>query len=70
MTISDNGSGIDPAILKKIFDPFFTTKGNAGTGLGLYVSYNIVKLHNGTIFVKSTVGKGTKVLISLPKGEY
>ncbi|RMI16970.1 MAG: sensor histidine kinase [Calditrichaeota bacterium] len=66
LTITDNGCGIPPEVMNRIFDPFFTTKGNRGTGLGLYVSYNIIKVHNGTISVNSTPGKGTTVIITLP----
>jgi signal transduction histidine kinase len=63
--ISDNGCGIDEKNLKKIFEPFFSTK-NSGTGLGLSVSYGIVKNHNGDIHVSSTPGKGTTFTIELP----
>ncbi|MBY6037902.1 PAS domain S-box protein [Fictibacillus nanhaiensis] len=63
--IRDFGCGMDEAILKKIGKPFFTTK-NEGTGLGLMVSNNIIKHHNGKIDVKSEKGKGTNFLISLP----
>jgi signal transduction histidine kinase len=63
--ISDNGCGIDEKNLKKIFEPFFSTK-NSGTGLGLSVSYGIVKNHNGDIRVSSTPGKGTTFTIELP----
>ncbi|MFO0752527.1 MAG: ATP-binding protein [Thermodesulfovibrionales bacterium] len=54
----DTGTGIPPEDLSKIFDPFFTTK-EKGTGLGLAVSYNIVKKMNGTLSVESEPGKGT-----------
>ncbi|MCB9493819.1 MAG: response regulator [Desulfobacteraceae bacterium] len=65
--ITDNGQGIPPENLPKIFDPFFTTKPiGKGTGLGLNVAYNIIKMHNGTINAKSKLGKGTLFLISLP----
>ncbi|MDI6789846.1 MAG: PAS domain S-box protein [Thermodesulfobacteriota bacterium] len=65
--ISDTGKGIPPANLRKIFDPFFTTKPvGKGTGLGLNVSYNIVKKHQGEIKVESEVGKGTTFVIRLP----
>lgn len=64
--ISDTGSGIPKAILPKIFDPFFTTN-KQGTGLGLSVSYNIVKRHNGDISVESKQGQGTSFMITLPK---
>src|SRR6266702_652859 len=61
------GGGIPANNLGKIFDPFFTTKPvGKGPGLGLTVSYGIVKKHNGDIEVKSTVGKGAKVTITLP----
>jgi len=67
IAISDTGSGIDKENLPKIFDPFFTTKEvGKGTGLGLNVAYNIIKKHNGTIEVESTVGKGTTFSIRLP----
>ena len=65
--IDDTGEGIPEDILGKIFDPFFTTKEQgAGTGLGLSVSHEIIEKHGGTIAVNSTVGKGTRFLVSLP----
>jgi Amt family ammonium transporter len=63
---SDTGYGIPEKDLGKIFEPFFSTKGGAGTGLGLWVSYNIIKAHKGTIEIKSKEGKGTTVSIQLP----
>ncbi|HFQ89436.1 MAG TPA: sensor histidine kinase [Desulfobulbus sp.] len=64
--ISDTGKGIAPELLDHIFDPFFTTKGDSGTGLGLWVSYGIIKNHGGIIRVESTVGVGTEFFITLP----
>lgn len=64
--ISDTGPGIAPDVLPKIFDPFFSTK-KTGSGLGLSVSYNIIKSHKGQIKAESTLGKGTTFTISLPK---
>jgi two-component system NtrC family sensor kinase len=62
---TDNGSGIAKENLEKIFDPFFTTK-DTGHGLGLAISYGIIKEHKGTIFVESEVGKGTTFFVRLP----
>ncbi|WP_409077849.1 ATP-binding protein [Pseudomonas sp. FW305-28] len=65
--VADNGSGIPPETLQKIFDPFFTTKPiGQGTGLGLSLSYGIVKKHNGEITVRSEVGVGTTFRVELP----
>ncbi|APF17083.1 signal transduction histidine kinase, nitrogen specific, NtrB [Caldithrix abyssi DSM 13497] len=64
--VSDTGCGIPPEIVHKIFDPFFTTKGQQGTGLGLAVIWGILENHEGTISVKSKVGKGTTFTIHLP----
>lgn len=68
--IQDTGIGIDPAIVDKIFDPFFTTKDvGEGTGLGLAVSYSLVKQMDGILDVKSQPGKGTRFIISLPANQ-
>ncbi|WP_428993589.1 ATP-binding protein [Pseudomonas fluorescens] len=65
--VADNGSGIPPDTLQKIFDPFFTTKPiGQGTGLGLSLSYGIVKKHHGEITVRSEVGVGTTFRVELP----
>jgi signal transduction histidine kinase len=65
--VKDNGNGIPEEIKDKIFQPFFTTKPTGeGTGLGLSLSYDIVKAHGGEIKVNSKVGEGTEFLISLP----
>ncbi len=65
--ITDTGSGIPPEHLNKIFDPFYTTKDALkGTGLGLAVSYGIIKKHGGDIKVASELGKGTTFTVRLP----
>jgi two-component system NtrC family sensor kinase len=63
--ISDNGCGIAPVDIQKIFDPFFSKKVN-GTGLGLAVSYGIIKSHEGDIRAYSELGKGTRFVIEVP----
>ncbi len=65
LRVTDTGPGIPAGALRKVFDPFYTTK-PTGTGLGLFVSQRIVKLHAGTIEVESTEGKGTCFTIQLP----
>jgi len=71
--IKDNGTGIDPKSLDKLFEPFFTTKGkNNGTGLGLPISYGIIKMHKGNIKVISNTDKskgstGTTFIITIPR---
>jgi signal transduction histidine kinase len=65
--VTDNGHGIDKNNLSRIFDPFFTTKPTGeGTGLGLSVSYGIIKNHGGDIAVESEIGKGSTFTITLP----
>lgn len=65
--VKDNGCGIKPEHLPHIFDPFFTTKPvGQGTGLGLSVSYGIIRDHGGAIEVESEVGRGTLFRIRLP----
>ena len=67
LTVRDNGGGIPEEIRDKIFQPFFTTKPTGqGTGLGLSLSYDIVKAHGGSISVRSAEGKGTEFTINLP----
>jgi signal transduction histidine kinase len=67
ITVSDNGNGIPQNIIDKIFQPFFTTKPTGeGTGLGLSLSYDIVKAHGGEIKVESKEGEGTEFIIHLP----
>jgi two-component system NtrC family sensor kinase len=66
--ISDNGIGIEQAIIDKIFDPFFTTKAvGEGTGLGLSIVQGIIEEHNGKIEVLSKPSEGTKFIIHLPR---
>ena len=67
ISIKDNGAGIREGELSHIFDPFFTTR-SEGTGLGLSIAYNIIEMHQGTITIESTAGKGTLVKIFIPSG--
>ena len=66
LTISDNGEGILPDVLDKIFVPFFTTK-TSGSGIGLSLCKQIMTLHEGSINVKSEVGKGSSFILTFPK---
>jgi signal transduction histidine kinase/AmiR/NasT family two-component response regulator len=66
VTIADNGYGMEPETLKRLFHPFITTKGDAGTGLGLWVSKGILDKHQGTIAVRSKPGVGTVFRFFLP----
>jgi signal transduction histidine kinase len=65
--VKDNGNGIPDSIKEKIFQPFFTTKPTGqGTGLGLSLSYDIVKAHGGELKVETREGDGSEFLIVLP----
>jgi signal transduction histidine kinase len=67
--VSDTGTGIPPEHREHIFDSFFTTKPEGkGTGLGLAVTLDIIKNHEGTIEVESALGKGTTMIVNLPLG--
>jgi len=67
ISVTDNGNGIPKEIVDKVFHPFFTTKPTGqGTGLGLSLSYDIVKAHGGEIIVETKVDEGTTFTISLP----
>jgi signal transduction histidine kinase/ActR/RegA family two-component response regulator len=66
LSVSDSGTGMAPDVSAKVFDPFFTTKGKAGMGLGLSVSYGIIRRHEGRVEVESEVGRGTTFRIILP----
>ena len=67
INITDNGDGIPQNIVEKIFQPFFTTKPTGqGTGLGLSLSYDIVKAHGGELKVETKEGEGTEFIIQLP----
>ena len=64
--VVDTGVGMYPEVRSRIFDPFFTTKGKAGLGLGLAVSFGIIRRHGGTIEVESQYGSGTEFCVTLP----
>ncbi len=67
VTLTDNGTGIPPELLDTVFDPFFTTKEpGAGTGLGLSVSLALIEAMGGRMEMRSAIGEGTTVLLSLP----
>lgn len=69
ISVGDTGIGMAPEVKSRIFDPFFTTKGKAGMGLGLAVSFGIIRRHEGSVEVESELGAGTQFRISLPKAD-
>jgi PAS domain S-box-containing protein len=69
LTIADTGTGIPPERLTKVFEPFFTTKETVGTGLGLWVTKELVQKHGGVIRVRSKPGRGTVFCVILPGSE-
>jgi len=66
ISVADTGTGMSEEVRQRIFDPFFTTKGKAGLGLGLAVSYGIIRRHEGGVEVTSEVGRGTTFRMRLP----
>jgi signal transduction histidine kinase len=67
ISVKDTGPGIPQKILDKIFQPFFTTKPTGqGTGLGLSLSYDIIKAHGGEIKVETKEGEGSEFIVQLP----
>jgi len=70
ISVSDTGIGIAPALLTKVFEPFFTTKERGkGTGLGLSMVYGFAKQSGGHVSIRSELGRGTSVLLYLPRAE-
>ncbi len=64
--VADEGTGMPAEVKQRIFDPFFSTKGARGSGLGLSVSYTIIKQHHGKVEVDSAPGEGTRIRVELP----
>lgn len=69
IAVGDTGTGMPADVKSRIFDPFFTTKGKAGMGLGLAVSFGIIRRHEGSVEVESEPGIGTRFCIRLPKSK-
>jgi signal transduction histidine kinase/CheY-like chemotaxis protein len=67
ISITDSGTGMGPEVKSRLFDPFFSTKGRKGTGMGLAVSFGIIRRHEGAIEVESEPGRGTTFKIFLPR---
>jgi signal transduction histidine kinase len=68
LTVADTGCGMEEGTRARMFEPFFTTKGTTGTGLGLWISQELVAKHRGTIRVRSKQGTGTVFRMFLPGG--
>ena len=67
LSVTDDGQGMPPELVKRVFEPFFTTKDvGKGTGLGLSISMGIIEDHRGTIDLNSAVGRGTTFTVKLP----
>ena len=66
VTVADNGSGMSRETLARIFEPFYSTKGNLGTGLGLWVTQEIISKHKGVAKVRSQEGRGTVFTVGVP----
>jgi PAS domain S-box-containing protein len=69
LTISDTGIGMPEHVRRRVFEPFFSTKGDGGSGLGLSMTYSIVRRHGGDIRVESEPGRGTSFILTLPPAE-
>jgi CheY-like chemotaxis protein len=69
IAVADTGVGMTEEVRSRVFDPFFTTKGKAGMGLGLAVSYGIIRRHEGSIEAESEVGRGTTFRLRLPPAQ-
>jgi CheY-like chemotaxis protein len=69
IAVADTGVGMTEDVRSRVFDPFFTTKGKAGMGLGLAVSYGIIRRHEGSIEAESEVGRGTTFRLRLPAAQ-
>ena len=66
VTVRDNGKGMPQEVLRHIFEPFYSTKKDKGTGLGMFITYGIVRRLGGEIFVESEEGRGSTVRVTLP----
>jgi signal transduction histidine kinase len=67
VSVRDSGPGIKRTDIGHLFEAYFTTKGSTGTGVGLFLSHQVIKAHGGTIEVQSEEGKGTEFIVRLPK---
>ena len=65
--MADTGEGMSPEVRKRIFEPFYSTKGSSGTGLGLWLSSEILKKHGYKLKVKSRLAKGSTFSLFLPE---
>jgi CheY-like chemotaxis protein len=66
ISVSDTGIGMSDEVRRRVFDPFFSTKGDAGTGMGLAISFGIIRRHDGNVEVESQLGAGATFRIQLP----
>jgi signal transduction histidine kinase len=67
LKVKDSGPGIKRTEVGHLFEAYFTTKGSSGTGMGLFLSHQVVKAHGGSIDVRTEEGKGTEFTVRLPK---